>query len=550
MKKIISVIVLAAAAASAQKLPLPAGEIPVYRTSVVAGTVKAVNYRHRGGATKIDLRGTALLPSARAEAKVESKQGYIEIEVEFDNLQPANRQGAEYLTYVLWAITPEGRTSNLGEILLNGTKGKLNVTTELQTFGMVVTAEPYFSVTRPSDLIMMENVVRQDTAGKVEEIDAKYELLQRGQYSRLANPLALKLDRKIPLELYQARNAVQIARAIGAERFASESFMKATQSLAQAEAYQTRKAGKKPVKAIAREAVQTAEDARAIAVTRQEEAALASERRESGERQAQSVTALAAAQSETERVTRDAELARLKAQESSLSQIDRLGRENETRAAAATLAADRVQLDRDTRALADQAEAVRTKAASDARIAAAEGETERLRRENATQRTATLDAAAAERAQMATEKTELRSLLLKQFGAILETRDTSRGLVLNMTDVLFDTGSHTLRPLGREKLAKFAGIVLGHLGLTLEVEGHTDNAGADAYTQRLSEQRGESVRDFLTQEGIAGGTVTARGFGKSHPAASNDTVLGRQENRRVELVVSGNVIGQQLAAAR
>ena len=163
---------------------------------------------------------------------MESKQGYIEIEVEFDNLQPATKNGAEYLTYVLWAITPEGRTSNLGEILLNGTKSKLNVTTELQVFGLVVTAEPYFAVTQPSDLIVMENVVRADTKGKIEEIDAKYELLQRGQYQRLSNPLALKLDQKLPLELYEARNAVQIARAVGADRFATETFQKAEKSLA------------------------------------------------------------------------------------------------------------------------------------------------------------------------------------------------------------------------------------------------------------------------------------------------------------------------------
>ncbi len=203
---------------------MAAGAMPIYRVTVTARTAKAINYQHRSGATKIDFRGTELLPGARGEAKVESKQGYIEIEVEFDDLQPATKQGAEYLTYVLWAITPEGRTANLGEILLNGTKSKLNVTTELQVFGLVVTAEPYYSVTRPSDLIVMENVVRADTKGKIEEIDAKYELLQRGQYQRLANPLALKIDRKLPLELYEARNAVQIARAVGADRFCRRDF--------------------------------------------------------------------------------------------------------------------------------------------------------------------------------------------------------------------------------------------------------------------------------------------------------------------------------------
>src|SRR5436190_9413736 len=205
---------------------MAAGSAPVFRASVTARSAKAINYRHRSGATKIDFKGTDLLPQSRGEAKVESKQGYIEIEVEFDGLQPATKNGAEYLTYVLWAITPEGRTSNLGEILLNGTKSKLDVTTELQVFALVVTAEPYFAVSQPSDLIVMENVVRADTKGKIEEIDAKYELLQRGQYQRLSNPLALKADPKQPLELFEARNAVQIARSIGAGVFAAETFGK------------------------------------------------------------------------------------------------------------------------------------------------------------------------------------------------------------------------------------------------------------------------------------------------------------------------------------
>ncbi len=177
--------------------------------------------------------------------------------MEFDDLQPATKNGAEYLTYVLWAITPEGRTANLGEVLLNGTKSKLDVTTELQVFGLVVTAEPYFAVTQPSDLVVMENVVRADTKGKIEEIDAKYELLQRGQYQRLANPLALKTGQETAAGSCTKRaTRFQIARSVGADRFAAETFQKAEKSLAQAEAYQKRNAGRKPVTMTAREAVQ------------------------------------------------------------------------------------------------------------------------------------------------------------------------------------------------------------------------------------------------------------------------------------------------------
>lgn len=571
--KLTGAILLMCGVLSAQQAQTPdenaarmaAGSAPIYRVTVTARTAKAINYQHRSGATKIDFRGTDLMPKSRGEAKVEGKQGYIEIEVEFDDLQPANKQGAEYLTYVLWAITPEGRTSNLGEILLNGTAGKLNVTTELQVFGLVVTAEPYFAVTRPSDLIVMENVVRPDTKGKIEEIDAKYELLQRGQYSRLANPLSLKLDAKQPLELYEARNAVQIARATGADKFAAETFQKAEKSLAQAEAYQARKAGKRPVTMTAREAVQTAEDARAIAVKRQEEDALAAERQQSVEREARAESGRVAAQSETDRVSREAEEARLRAQaesarltaeknaqnEASLAEANRVRLENDARTAAAAADAERARVENEARIAAAKSQADLLKLESDARLAAAANEADRLKRENDAQLAANqaeLANAAKQKAQLEAEKVELRSRLLSQFNAVLQTRDTARGLIVNMSDVLFDTGKSSLRPLAREKLAKVAGIVSGHPGLKLAVEGHTDSVGGDQYNQKLSEQRGTAVGDYLTQQGMPAGSITTKGFGETQPVASNDTAKGRQENRRVELVISGDVIGTQIGA--
>ncbi len=541
---------------------MAAGSQPIFRVSVTDRTAKAINYKHRSGATKINFRGTDLLPGSRGEAKVESKQGYIEIEVEFDDLKPATKNGAEYLTYVLWAITPEGRTSNLGEILLNGTKSKLNVTTELQVFALVVTAEPYFAVTRPSDLIVMENVVRPDTQGKIEEVDAKYELLQRGQYQRLSNPLALKADGKVPLELYEARNAVSIARSIGAATFATESFQKAEKSLAAAEAYHARNAGKKPVIMTAREAVQTAEDARAIAVKRQEELILATERQNSLDRENRAETAKNAAQSETERIARQAEAARLQA----LADSDRLTREKNAQAATAAADAERAKADadrakRDSDALLAKAalDADRAKFSNDA-AAAAKTESDRLKLESDNRANAAkadadrdraasqaaLDAAAKQVAQLEAQKAALRTQLLAQFNAILQTQDTARGLIVNMTDVLFDTAKSTLRPLAREKLAKVAGIVSGHPGLKLDVEGHTDSVGTDDYNQTLSEQRGSSVRDYLTNQGMATASVTSKGFGESQPIASNDTVPGRQQNRRVELVISGEVIGTRI----
>jgi outer membrane protein OmpA-like peptidoglycan-associated protein len=441
--------------------------------------------------------------------------------------------------------------------------------------------------------------VRADTTGKIEVMDAKYELLQRGQYQRLANPLELKADRKLPLELYEARNAVHIARAVGAERYAAETFQKALKSLSEAEAYQQRKAGRKAVTMTAREAVQMAEDSRAIAVKRQEQDALAADRQGLVDREARAENGRVAAQSETDRVTRDAEAARIAAQAESErvtrdnnaqtaaasaeadrlkrendarmtasamdadrlkhenearataaeNEADRLKRENDARMTASAMDADRLKLENEARATAAGNEADRLKVENDSRAAAAAAEANRLKMENDTQRAASqaeLDSAARHTAELEAQKVELRVMLLKQFNAILQTRDTARGLIVNMSDVLFDTGKYTLRPVAREKLAKIAGIVAGHPGLKLDVEGHTDSVGGDAYNQTLSEQRGTSVRDYLMHQGMAATSVTSKGFGKTQPVASNDNAQGRQENRRVEIVISGEIIGTEI----
>jgi outer membrane protein OmpA-like peptidoglycan-associated protein len=519
-----------------------AGLPPIFRVTLTERTAKAISYQHRSGATKIDFRGTSLMPDAHGEAKVESKQGYIEIEVEFRNLPEATQFGGEYLTYVLWAITPEGRTSNLGEILRNGTSSKLDVTTELQAFGLVVTAEPYFAVSRPSDVIVMENVVRPDTVGKIELIDAKYELLKRGQYEHLANVLDLKVNHKMPLEVYEARNAIQIARSSGADKFATETFDKAVANLKQSDGYRARNAGSKPVTMTARQAVQIAEDARAIAVKRQEEAFIASERQGDLDRAARAENGRAAAESETDRVKRDAAGAEF----NSLAEADRVKRENDAKAANARNEADRLKQINDAKLAAARNEADRLKQSNDATLSASRTEADRLKRENDADRASSqseIDRLGNEKRLLESQRTDLRAQLLIQFNAILQTRDTARGLIVNMSDVLFDTGKYSLRPEAREKLAKVAGIISGHPGLRLAVEGNTDSVGNDAYNQKLSEDRGGSVRDYLVSQGMAGGSVTSAGFGKTQPVATNETAAGRQQNRRVELVISGEVIG-------
>lgn len=522
----------------AQQKPDPDVPMTVFKVDVVAKTAKAINYRHRSGATKIDFKGTSNLPAAKGEAKVESKQGYIEIEVEYRNLQPASMHGAEYLTYVLWAVTPEGRATNLGEILLNGANGKLNVTTELQAFGLIVTAEPYYAVTQPSDVIVMENVVRPDTLGKVDEIDAKFELLQRGQYATLAGPRPV-IDPKVPLELYEARSAIHISRTTGAEKYAADTIKKAADLLAQAEGYQVRKAGNKPVSMIAREAVQTAEDARVLTVKRREEERLNNERAAAAAREA---AARAQAEEESRRAKESAEQARLEQERRALAEK-----------AKAEADADRAAAEKAKRE-AEEATAIARKAMAEANLARQAAEKAKAEAE-AARASAMAEAenarqAAAEanrlRQRAEDEKAGLRKQLLDQFNLILETRDSARGLIVNMSDVLFDFGKFTLRPETREKLAKVSGIVLAHPGLRLDVEGHTDSIGSDEFNQKLSENRAATVREYLIAQGINGDSVTARGLGKTQPIAPNDTNANRQKNRRVEMVVSGEIIGTKL----
>ncbi len=516
-----------------QTSPVQTPEKPVvFKTEVVARSTPAINYRHRSGATKIDFAGTALMPQAEGEAKVESKQGYMEIEVEFKGMHPATRYGAEYLTFVLWAITPEGRAANLGEVLLNGNRGKLNVTTELQLFGLVVTAEPYFAVTVPSDLVVLENALRPDTRGKFEVIDARFELLQRGQYQKLSNPLSLTVDPRVPLELYEARNAVQIARASGADQYAGEVFTRALDCLERAEGYQNRNAGRRPVAMMAREAVQRAEDARTIAIRRQEEERLARQRQEAADKAER-----ARLQAEEEaRLRAQAEAARqAEAEKRAKAEMERA--EAEQRRLEAELTAARAA------AAKAQAEAARAEAEAAQSKALLE---QQLAREEASRALQAAEEAERLRQQAIAEKAQLRARLLEQFSRILETRDTERGLVVNMGDVLFDTGRHQLRQEAREKLARLSGIVLAYPGLVLEAEGHTDSVGADDYNHALSERRAQSVRDYLLEQGLSEDGVAARGLGETAPIASNDTAQGRQANRRVELIVYGEVIGTQI----
>jgi outer membrane protein OmpA-like peptidoglycan-associated protein len=479
--------------------------IAYYRVQVVDRTLPAISYFHRSGTTKIAFAGTALLPAVKGEAKVEERNGHATIDAEMEHLSPANGFGQEYLTYVLWAITPQGRPVNLGEILPTGSKDKshISVTTDLQAFGLMVTAEPYFAVTMPSDLVVAQNVLLNSTTGVIQPVDAHYTLLPRGAYADTAgrHTVLHPITRKehTPLEIYEAENAVMIAEAAGADKYAAESMANAKTDLTNAEDLNSHKRDSKESITYARQAVQTAEDARIITIRKIKAEDDAAER------------------AAKEQAQRNAEIAQEQAQQAQAAQ-------------------QRAQEAQQQAAQRAQAEAAQ-RAQAEAATAAAQAQAQKAREDQ-------------QQAQQAAQKAsqqeqQVRERLRAQLSAVLQTRETARGLIMNMSDVLFAFNKYELKPEAREKLAKISGILLAYPDLKVQVEGYTDNIGSDDYNQKLSEQRADSVRDYLVKQNVPEDNITAEGFGKTNPIADNSTNSGRAENRRVELVVTGASIGVQ-----
>jgi outer membrane protein OmpA-like peptidoglycan-associated protein len=476
----------------AQQAGAPATQqdgVYIYRVKVVQRDLDAVNYLHRSGSTTINFEGTPLLPRAKGRAKVQSERGTITIDADFQGLTPANGFGPEYLTYVLWAITPDGRPQNLGEILPSHNKNNIHVTTAFQSFGMIVTAEPYFAVSQPSDVVVLQNVIRQDkTQGVLEKVNAHYTLLPRGLYAETAgahtvsDPITRNL--KSPLEIYEAHNAFRIAQSVGAEKYSPDIMMKAQEDLRNADDLDSNKHGDRKMEiTFAREAVQRSEDARIDTL-----------RKQAAERQ------------------RNADLAQQQAQQQA--------QQSQLEAANSALAAE-------------QANAAKEKADADRARAEADAADARAR--------------AAEATRAANKSTDdanaIREKLRAQLNAVLQTNETARGLIVNMSDVLFDSGRYTIKPDTKIALAKVSGILEAYPGLKVQVEGYTDSIGGDAYNQKLSENRADSVEQFLVTQGVPQANVTATGYGKADPVADNGTSAGRAQNRRVQLVVSGNAIG-------
>ena len=476
-------------------------EIP--DADVIRKSIKSVGYEVGGGATKVIFLGTSAVPQASGEAKVEAKTGGTNIKLKVTSMPQPTTLGAEFLTYVLWTVTPDGTTNNIAVIPIDKEgNGKLSAKAQSQTFAMIVTAEPYSAVQLPSELVVLENDTKKNTKGKIYP-DNSYKLMKRSQYTKLGNPLALTPDLKnVPLDMYEARNAVDIARSQKAQQYAPEIFSKAESSLQLAENSLASQADKALIITNARQTMQFAEDARALSAERQET-----------ERIQQEKDAAAAAAAAKAKAEADAEAKR----QAELT----AAREAQMKAEAA-------------------AQAAQQKAAAEAAASKAAAEQAALQAKEQAAR----DEAA--RAQAATAA--LRAQLLQQLNEVLQTTDTPRGLVVNMADVLFETGKYALSQDAQLKLAKLSGIIQAHPGLNLAIEGHTDTTGTSEFNMKLSQQRADTVREFLISQGLSPDIITAEGMGEADPVADNGTAAGRKQNRRVEIIVSGEVIGARMVA--
>ena len=501
----------------------PMEQTPTFRVNVVERTTQAVDYRDRGGSTEINIIGTKLMPQAHGDAKISGHTGRLALNVSLRKLRAARDLGLPYLTYVLWAITPEGRPSNLGEVIPNDDgDANLQVTTALSSFGLIVTAEPYFAVTRPSNTVVAENIIPADVKGFIRTINAKFDLMEKGEYTSSVDPATLPAAadqlRRVPLQLLEARDAIAIAKATGAEHYAADTLAKAEAMLVRAEDYYVRKQGTTPIGTAARSATQSAEDARLLTINKKEE-----ERAEAArERMRQRIES---AQSEAEAQTARAKLAQQEAADES-ARRERAERERE--------AAQRAAEEAEKARLAAEQSAQQ----SQQQLAAAQQQQQVLQQQ----------AQAAEQARLETERqaAEQRQKLVTQLNSVLATKDTARGVVSQMSDVLFDVNKATLKPDAQIRLAKISGIILSYPDLKLEIDGYTDSTGTKQLNQTLSEKRAATVRDFLISQGVPIDNVTAKGFGPENPIASNATAAGRKMNRRVELVLSGTAIGNSV----
>jgi outer membrane protein OmpA-like peptidoglycan-associated protein len=519
---------------------------------MVARTTQAVNYR-KGTSTGVDIKGTDLLPELTGNAKIISKRQITDVHVDVDHLRPAKSIDLAYLTYVLWSISPEGHAKNIGELVEHDGKASIHTTTDMQAFALIITAEPDFAVAEPSELVVGENSVRDTTKRRVESVTVRYHAFPRSVYVSQVTPVQNSVygeDKKAPLDLLEARNAVRIARDARADQYATDILKHAEMLLNQAEDYYSRKQPSKAISTVAREAAQTAEEARVNALHAEEQARVERERRENEERAERARADAEQAQQQAEQAQQQAQQSQQQAQQAqqqAQAEADRRRQIEEQQQAQAQAAQQAQQQAQQAQEQAQQAQQQAQQAQDQAqqeaqqRAAAEQQQQQASRDADAARQQA---AQAQQRTQqLEVQQTQVREQLMAQLNQVLQTRDSARGLIVSMPDVLFDTGSANLKPSARERLAKVAGILIAYPDIRVEVDGYTDSTGSVTFNQQLSENRAAAVESYLVQQSVPSSSIAVHGFGQDNPVASNETASGRQQNRRVELVVSGRSIG-------
>jgi len=527
-------------------IPAPAG------VRMVARNTQAVNYR-KGSTSKVDLKGTDLIPELTGEAKVISKRQLTDIHVDVEHLRPAKSLDLAYLSYVLWSISPEGRAKNVGELVEHDGKASLHTTTDMQAFALIISAEPDFAVSQPSELVVAENVVRSNTKGRTETVDVHFQSFPRSIYVSQVAPIQNSVygeDKNAPLDLLEARNAVRIARDVQAQQYAPDVFQHAESLLNQAEDYYRRKQGEKPIATVAREAAQTAEEARITSLRAEEQAKVERERRENEERAARARAEADQSQQQAQQIQQQADDAARQRAAAEQQQQEAAQQAAQAQQQAQAEADRRRQLEEQQQASAQaaqqaqqQAQEAQQQAQLEAQQRTAAEQQQQQANQQAEQARQQATQAQQHAQQVETQQAQARQQLLSQLNQVLQTRDSARGLIVSMPDVLFDTSSANLKATARERLAKVAGILLAYPDIRVEVDGYTDSTGNPTFNQQLSEQRAASVESYLVQQGVRSSNISVHGAGEANPVASNDTSVGRQQNRRVELVVTGQSIG-------
>lgn len=479
-------------------------------------TTFAVTYAD-GDTTRVDMVGSAAQPGVLGSASVKRRAGRTRVQLRMGALPHPQSLGSFYTTYVLWAVAPEGQAASLAELPHSKRIG-VDVTASFQTFGLIVSAEPHSAVSLPSPLIVAENTPRSDTVGRFHSGTIEYGGAIGALYASADDPG--RRDFVTPLLVLGTRHAIDLAKEAGAEQHAPRDLQQAERKLDTLEqAWPRRRRLPKDLEGIAHEAMRTAEHARHVALERREQIRLAAERRDANTRVAQ-------AQNEADRARGDAK----EAHESAVRE--------QVRAAEAKREAERAKAD-EQRAKATE-EAARARAEKERLEAgAARLDADRARQE-AERARLEAERARGEADEAQRSKAELQQQLFKSVSAILETRREARGLIVNLSDVLFEFNRATLTPGAREKLSKLTGVLLAYPGhFRIELEGHTDALGTDEYNLTLSRARAESVASYLLLSGVPAERLgAAAGFGEARPVATNDTAAGRQMNRRVELVIA------------